>query len=143
MDTWLWKFVCLPGLYKRQKFLRTAVHKELEGPLKELHLDRPEALNEMERAVLTLEFRNTARRYLSTCRSGNYASGLLGLKKATEQEKLNRACEDIWSVSRGLARAIGPEKNFEMWSEALYAELLEFDPDSWRHYTELEHNFLK
>ena len=39
VDTWLWKLVYLPGLYKRSKFLRKAMHKELEGTLRELYLD--------------------------------------------------------------------------------------------------------
>lgn len=143
VDTWLWKFVYLPGLYKRRKFLGGAVRKELEGTLKELHLDRPEALSEMEKTILSLEYRNAARRYLSTCRGTNYASSLLGLKKATGQEKLDRACEDIWSSSKGLALAAGLEENFKLWSEALYAELLEFDPDSRKHYAELEQKIQK
>lgn len=143
VDTWLWKFVYLPGLYKRRKMLRSAMHKELEGTLKELHLDRPEALSEMEKTVLSLEYRNAARRYLSTCRGANYASSLLGLKKATEQEKLDRACEDIWSSSRGLALAAGLEENLRPWCDALYAELLIFDSGSRELYEQLEAGFKK
>lgn len=137
VDVWLWKMVYLPGLYKRHKFLKGAMHKELEATLKDLHLDHPETLSEMERTVLSLEFRNTARRYLSTCRNSNYASRLLGLKKATEQEKLEQACKDIWSASRGLTRAAGLEEDFRLWNEALYTELLVFDPDRQRQYEEL------
>ena len=141
VDTWLWKLVYLPGLYKRRKFLRSAVRKELEGTLKELHLDRPEALSEMEKTVLSLEYRNAARRYLSTCRSANYANKLMGFKKATEQEKLDQACEEIWMASRGLARAAGLEENLRPWCDALYAELLIFDSGSKERYEQLEAGF--
>lgn len=144
VDTWLFKFVYLPGLFKRRKFLgKGAMRKETEGTLKELHLDAPDSLSEMEQAVLYHEFRNAARRYLSTCKGSNYASRLLGLKKASDQEKLDRACEDIWMVSRGIARAAGMEENLKLWCDALYAELLIYDPNSYRHYSDMEEDFKK
>lgn len=143
-DNWLWKIVYLPGLYKRRRFFgKGPLQKEMEGTLKELHLEDPGGLSEMEQSVLYLEFRNTARRYLSTCRGVNYASRLFGMKKATEQEKLDHACEDIWMASRGLARAAGLEENLKLWCDALYDELLDYDPDGGKHYTELEENFKK
>ena len=115
----------------------------MEGTLKELHLEDPDGLSEMERTVLYLEFRNTARRYLSTCRSVNYARKFLGLKKASDQEKLDRACQDIWMVSRGIARAAGLEDPLKLWCDALYDELLDYDPGSGKHYLELEEKFRK
>lgn len=51
-------------------------------------------------------------------------------KKASEEETRKRACEDIWSASNGLTRYAGLEKNFELWNESLYAELLAFYPGS-------------
>ena len=137
-DNWLWKLVYLPGLYKRRGFLRGAMRRELEGTLKELHLDSPETLSEMEKTVLYLEFRNAARRYLSTCKGSRYGSKFLGLKQATEQEQLDQACEEIWSISKGLAYAAGLEEKLQLWCGALYAELLEFDPNAGRLYAELD-----
>jgi len=90
------------GIWRR-KFLKGALKKELEGTLQDLHLERPEALSEMEQTVLYLEFRNAARRYLSTCKGSRYAHRFWGLKAASEQDKRDRTCEDIWSASRGLA----------------------------------------
>lgn len=143
VDTWLWKFVYLPGLYRRRRFLRGALKKELEGTLRDLHLEQPEALSETERTILYLEFRNAARRYLSTCRGSRYARRFLGLKAATGQEQLDRACQDIWSASRGLALATGAEHELRLWCDALYAELLRYDPDSRERYEKLEENFGK
>lgn len=144
VDNWLWKLIHLLGLYKRGTFLsKGALKKEMEGTAKEFYLDRPAILGEAEQTVLYLEFRNTARRYLSTCDSPGYANGIMGLKQATRQEQLDRACEDIWMASRGVARAAGMEDRFQLWCDALYAELLVYDPDSQQHYTELEQNFKK
>lgn len=143
VDNWLWKFVYLPGLFRRRKFLKGALRKELEGTLRDLHLEHPEALSEAEQAVLYWEFRNAARRYLSTCRGSRYARRFLGLKAATDQDKRDRACKDIWSASRGLARAAGAEENLRLWCDALYAELLCSDPDSRACYERLEENFGK
>ena len=46
-------------------------------------------------------------------------------------------------ASRGLAREAGMEETFALWSDALRAELAEYDPDSWKHYEELERNSQK
>lgn len=143
-DNWLWKLVYLPGLYKRGRFLgKGALKKEMDGTAKELRLSDPAALEEKEQAVLYREFRNAARRYLSTCDSPGYANSFMGMKRATREEKLDRACEDIWMSSRGVALAAGMEDRFRLWCDALYAELLRYDPGSQRHYTELELNFKK
>ena len=143
MDTWLWKLVYLPGLYKRSKFLRRALHKEMEGTLRELHLDTPYTSNGMKKTVLYLEFRNTARRYLSTCKGVNYASKLMGMKKANDVEKQEKACEDIWMASTGLARAAGLEKELALWCDALYDELIIWNPFCQSHYERLEKNIYK
>ena len=140
VDTWLWKLVYLPGLYKRSKLLRRALHKEMEGTLRELHLDTPDTCDGMIKTALYLEFRNTTRRYLSTCKGVNDASKFLGMKKATEAEKLDKACEDIWMASRGIAHAAGLEKKLALWCDALYDELIIWNPLCQSHYDRLEHN---
>lgn len=137
-DTWLWKFVYLPGLFKRRKFLPGALKKEMQDTLKELHLEHPNELSGIQETILYQEFRNAARRYLSTCRGDHYARKFLGLRSATEQEKRNQACEDIWMVSKGLAQIGGQEENLKLWCGALYAELLDYDPDSREHYEQIK-----
>ena len=143
VDAWLWKLVYLPGLYKRSKFLRKAMHKELEGTLRELYLDTPGAWDGAKKTALYLEFRNTARRYLSTCKGVNYASKLMGMKKATDAEKLDKACEDIWMASRGLAYAAGLEESLALWCDALHDELITWNPICQRYYAQLEQNIRK
>ncbi len=44
-DTWLWKFVYLPGLFKRRRFLPGALKKEVRETLQELHLEHPDDLS--------------------------------------------------------------------------------------------------
>lgn len=143
VDTWLWKLVYLPGIYrKRRLFARPLLH-EMEGTLRDLHLDRPEALTEEQKTVLYHEYRNAARRYLATCNGARYGSKLFGMKKATDQEQRDRACEDVWQASRGVALASGLEKELTLWCDALRDTLREFDPDSETHYKTLEQNFQK
>lgn len=137
-DTWLWKFVYLPGLFKRHRFLPGALKKEMQGTIKELHLEHPEDLSSIKKTILYLEFRNAARRYLSTCKGDHYARRFLGLRTATEQEKHKQACEDIWMVSKGLAHITGREENLKLWCDALYDELLAYHPASREHYEKLK-----
>ena len=138
VDNWLWKLVYLPGLYRRRRGLSKPIRHEMEGGFRELHLDEWDRLTEDERHVLTMEYRNAARRYLSTCRGARYGSKLLGLKKANEAQKLDRAALDIWSAARGLPEKAGLGTAFRPWSEALLAELTIFDPACERRYRELE-----
>ena len=138
VDNWLWKCVYLPGLYQRRKSLKKQVRREAGELLRDLLLDGSEPLGEGERAALYWEFRNTARRYLSTCKSGRYAAKFLGIKKASEREKKEKACREIWQMSRGIARAAGQEEALSLWCGAFRAALLEFDPALEARYEELE-----
>lgn len=143
VDNWLWKAVYLPGLYKKRKMLRKAIANEAEGTLKDLHLEEPDKLSENEKNVLYNEFRNVAKRYLSTCNGVNYGSKLLGMKKASDAEKKKKACEDIWMASRGFALASGEEDRLRLWCDAFYDELMEYYPFGKSYYQELEDNFRK
>lgn len=143
VDNWLWKAVYLPGVYKKRKLLRKAISNEAAGTLRDLHLESPDELSETERYVLYREFRNVAKRYLSTCSGVNYASKMLGLKKASADEKRKRACEDIWMASRGFALVSGEEKRLSLWCDALYDELMEYYPAGRTYYYELEKSFKK
>lgn len=143
VDNWLWKAVYLPGVYKKRKLLRKAVINEVKGTLADLHLENPEKFSEAEQTLLYREFRNVARRYLSTCNGVNYGSKLLGLKKASEDEKKRKACEDIWMASRGFALASGEEKRLSLWCDAFLDELMEYYPAGKRVIEELENNFKK
>lgn len=130
VDNYLWKCVYLPGLYRRRRMLRSPLKREIQKTLEELHLAEPEALSEAEAEALYLEFRNAARRYLGTCRSDRYGRTMLGLKKADDARKLEKACEDIWTMSRGVALAAKEEGRMRLWCDALYDEWLDYTPEA-------------
>ena len=141
VDTWLWKLVYLPGVYKKRRMLAGALRREMAGTLHDLYLDRPEELTGERETILYHEYRNAARRYLSTCSGARYGSRLFGLKKATPREQREKACEDVWQASRGVALAAGMERAFGLWCAALHDALLEYDPDCGAQYEKLEQSF--
>ena len=83
--------------------------------------------NESHRPLLYHEYRNTARRYLSTCKGGNYASSFMGFRKADDDEKVVKACEDIWQMSGGIAKSSGRTEAMKLWVEAFRDELFNYD----------------
>ena len=143
VDNWLWKVVYLPGLYRKRKMLKKAIANEAAGTLKDLHLEDPDGLSEAERYILYCEFRNAAKRYLSTCSGVNYGSRLFGMKKASDADKKKKACEDIWMASRGFALAAGEEERLTLWCDAFHDELMAYYPAGKAYYEELEKNFKK
>lgn len=138
VDLYLWKCVYLPGLYKKKGFIRKAFQREMEQTLKELHLSDPGSLTEAEKQCLYMEFRNAARRYLDTCRSDGYGNRFLGLKKASMKQKYEKAGEDIWMMSAGLAHAAGEEERMSLWCDALYEEVCAFNRAAAERYRELD-----
>ena len=139
-DLWLFKCVYLPGLYRR-KFLKKATLRELNLTIDEFHLR--EDLDASQREALYLEMCNAVRRYLSTCRSAKYASSFFGLKKASDDEKLQRTTEDIFKMSLGLARVFHLEKELELWCKACFDELVAFDSSCEKRFLELENSLEK
>lgn len=123
-DNWLFKCVYLPGLLKR-RFLKKATLREINLTINEMFLN--EELTHEERCELYFEMRNTVRRYLSTCRSPRYASSFFGFKKATVDEKKERAVEDIYRMSLGIAKAYHLEEKMSLWCQACRDELIAFD----------------
>ncbi len=139
-DLWLFKCVYLPGLYKR-KFLKKATLREVNLTIDEFFLR--EKLSEENRHELYLEFRNAVRRYLSTCKSAKYGSSFFGLKKASDDEKLERTTLDIWKMSRGIARVYGLEEELKLWCQACYEELISFDKSCEQRFLKLDASFQK
>ena len=138
VDNWLWKLVYMPGLYRKRRFFKKALIKEAEATLSDLHLSDADNLDEMQSMILYLEFRNVAKRYRSTCGGANYASRMLGLKKASDDEKKKRACEDIWISSKGIATVFKEEKRMKLWCNALYDELIHYDESLKSYYEQLD-----
>ena len=138
VDNWLWKIVYLPGLYSKKGLLKRAVFNEAQAAVKDLHLEDAAAYSDIEKTLLYLEFRNAAKRYLSTTKSDRYGSRFLGLKKAGAEEKTRKAAEDLWRASRGLAIASGETERLEIWCAALRDELIQFDRNCEKYYAGLE-----
>ena len=124
IDWWLWRCICLQILYGRGRFLRKFRDKEVTAIISELRMNDTD---ESHRAVLYHEYRNTARRYLSTCKSGDYASGFMGFRKASDEEKIIKACADIWQMSGGIAKSSGNDSAMLLWVEAFRDELMNYD----------------
>ncbi len=141
VDTWLWKLVYLPGLYRRRRISKGAFRREVERTLPELHLT--DTLTEENRQALCLEYRNTARRFLGTCLGRRYASRLFGMKEADLEEKKQKACEEIWMASRGIALSSGKEEVMQPFCEALREELAVFYPGYQKIYNRLEQQFAR
>ena len=138
VDNWLFKLVYLPGLYKKRRIFKRGFKREIEATLFDLHLDDADSLDEMESTILYLEYRNAAKRYLSTCESDGYATTMFGLKKAGPEEKKYQACEDIWLASKGFAIAAGEEERLRLWCNALLDELTQYDSSLKKLYEDMD-----
>ena len=133
VDWWLWRCICLQQLYNRGGFFKRFRRREVASILQELRTDDTE-----HAAYLYHEYRNTAGRYLSTCKSGNYASRLMGFRQASDDEKVLRACADIWEMSRGIAKAEGVEEQLRVWCEAFRDEIFDYDDVCREEYARLD-----
>ena len=133
VDWWLWRCICLQQLYSKGGFLKRFRNREVSRIVQELRTDDTE-----HAAFLYHEYRNTARRYLSTCKSGNYASRFMGFRQASDDEKVLRACSDIWQMSRGIARVAGVQDAMKLWCEAFRDELIDYDSVCREEYERLD-----
>ena len=134
IDWWLWRCICLQLLYGRGGFFKRFRYREIAGILDELFMNDPD---ESHKAYLYHEYRNTARRYLSTCRSSNYASRFMGFRQASDEEKVLKACADVWEMSAGIARICGQSEKMAVWCGAFRDELMEYDSACREEYDRL------
>lgn len=135
VDWWLWRCICLQILYGRGSFFRYFRDKEIAAIIGELRLNDTD---ESHRAYLYHEYRNVCRRYLSTCSSGNYASKFMGFRQASDEEKVLRACADVWQMSGGVARKTGNVPAMKLWVEAFRDELYDYDDICREEYERLK-----
>lgn len=125
IDWWLWRCICLQILFGRGKLLRRFRDKEVKAIINELKIDDTD---EEHKAFLYHEYRNLARRYLSTCKSSNYASRFMGFRQASDDEKVYKACADVWQMSAGIAKSAELEGKMQLWIEAFHDELIKYSP---------------
>lgn len=133
VDWWLWRCICLHQLYGRGKLFRRFRDREVNAIITELCMHESSHM-----AMLYYEYRNVCRRYLSTCKSGNYASSMMGFKKANDEQKVIRACSDIWQMSKGVAISAGVEDKMHLWIEAFHDELMNYDSICHDEYERLD-----
>ena len=138
VDWWLWRCICLHQLFNRGKFFfRSFRDREMNAIITELCMNDNE---QSHMAMLYYEYRNVCRRYLSTCKSSNYASSFMGFRKAGDDEKVIRACEDIWQMSKGVAKSAGVEDKMHLWIKAFHDELMNYDSICRDEYKRLDSN---
>ena len=135
IDWWLWRCICLQILYGRGNFLRRFRDREISTIIAELRMNDSD---EVHRQHLYHEYRNTCRRYLSTCRSGSYAARFMGFRQASDEEKIIKACEDVWQMSSGVAKKTGNSEAMKFWIEAFRDELYDYDDICRDEYKRLE-----
>ena len=135
IDWWLWRCICLQILYGRGNFLRRFRDREISTIIAELRMNDSD---EVHRQHLYHEYRNTCRRYLSTCRSGSYAARFMGFRQASDEEKVLKACEDVWQMSAGVAKKTGNTEAMKLWIEAFRDELYDYDDICREEYMKLQ-----
>ncbi|MBR0257685.1 MAG: hypothetical protein IJQ58_08110 [Synergistaceae bacterium] len=124
IDWWLWRCICLQILYGRGGFFRRFRDREIDAITNELRMNDSD---ESHAPYLYHEYRNTARRYLSTCNSPGYASRFMGFRQASGDEKILKACSDIWQMSEGISRIAGNGGKMRLWISAFRDEIAEYD----------------
>ncbi|MBQ7195866.1 MAG: hypothetical protein IJS40_00475 [Synergistaceae bacterium] len=132
IDWWLWRAICLNMLCGKMNLFGSR-RRELNTICAELRMNDFKHV-----AFLYHEYRNVARRYLSTCKSAGYASRFMGLSPANDNQKVVKACSDIWYMSKGIALLDGVYDKMKTWCDALYDELIDFDPICIDEYKKLE-----
>ncbi|MBQ7566892.1 MAG: hypothetical protein IJT18_07210 [Oscillospiraceae bacterium] len=138
VDNYLWHYLFLLEAYRNRLTLFSGFSRDVKRSAAALHWEEIETLPEAQQAALYLEFRNAASRYLDCCRSDQYGRTLFGLRRGSDREKLERATQDIWRMSRGVAISSGREEQMRLFCDALYDALLLFDPDAKEIYEKLE-----
>ena len=123
VDWWLWRCVCLQQLYGRGSFFRKFRNKEVIAIINELQLHETD---ESHRKILYREY---------------YASSFMGFKRASNDEKVLRACSDVWQMSRGIAKYEHVEQEMSLWCEAFRDELFEYDSICREEYERLDSKF--
>ena len=137
VDWWLWRCICLHQLYNKGGFFRRFREREVNAIITELCMNDNE---QSHMAMLYYEYRNVCKRYLSTCKSSEYASSFMGFRKASDEQKVIRACEDIWQMSKGIASTAGVEDKMRLWIEAFHDELMSYDSICHDEYERLDSN---
>ena len=62
----------------------------------------------------------------------------MGFRQASDEEKVLKACEDVWQMSSGVAKKTGNSEAMKFWIEAFRDELYDYDDICRDEYKRLE-----
>lgn len=142
-DAFLARCIYLLGLYRQKDAMFTSIGRDTRKTVKLFHLDHPEALSDEERSVLYWEFRNLARSYIRSVRESAPPRRFFGLIRVKEEDRPQRLCEEIWSMSRGAALYAERGIKMELYTDAFRDELLETEPSLEAYYMQLDEELLR
>ncbi len=131
------------SLYHQKDALFTSIGRDTRKTVTQFHLDHPDALSEAEKSALYHEFRNIARCHLKEAEDPNYGSRLFGFLKMKEEQKRQRLCEEIWSMSRGAALYSECGKKLRIYCDAFHDELMDYDPSLNEQYDRLDEDLVR
>lgn len=138
VDRFLGAFLNMNVIYQTRGKIFSGFQKEAASALSELCLDDTETLTELQKAALYMEYRNAAKRYFATSQSDRYGKKFMGTVSASDEEKREKLCGEAWVMSRGIALATKNEDKMKILCDAVYDELVAFDPQCETIYERLE-----
>ncbi len=127
-DVYLWQCVQLMYLYRTKSRIFVRTKKKTAEAARELGLigaegpERKKALTKEEESLYYWEFRNTARRYFSTCSGPHYRKRFFGLAPLSDEERVEEIVKDAFQMGEGIAMAAGMEDVLRIWSDAVRDE---------------------
>ena len=136
VDLFLWEIVVLPA-YKDSMFKKLA-KKQMDRTMHNLGFDLAEKYGEKGKTALYWEFRNTAERFLMTCRSSSYGKKFFGFIATDDKDRQLKCTRDIWMMTSLVPRRMGMEKELEVLTEALKDAFFLSDPEAQERYENLE-----
>ena len=128
-DSFLGAILDMILLYERNSFFKKLLRREVLKDLEKLCLLDPAFSNEMDKAILFYELKNSLDRYFSTCRGNGYHRKFFGVMASSEDEQINYTRECAWNMSTGLSMRFGLEKEMSLFNKAAESSLTSFDPE--------------
>ena len=128
VDLFLWEIVVLPA-YKDSMFKKLA-RKQMARTMHNLGFNLAEQYGEKGKTALYWEFRNTAERFLMTCRSSSYGKKFFGFIATDDKDRQLKCTRDIWMMTSLVPRKMGMEKELEVLTEALKDAFFLSDPEA-------------
>ena len=132
IDNFIWNILILPGFLRPMYLVRAVGEREIQGVVRELGLESAQEWDETKRAAAYWEYRNAAKRYLSTCNGPNYGKKFFGVMQSTDEEKLAKTARDFYAMAVTVPAKYEREEEMELFTRALKDEFLSSFPDARR-----------